>query len=53
MPVASIEFRVDDLTGDATRALVAHHLAGMNENTPPESVHALDLDGLVDPAVTF
>ena len=53
MAVASIEFRVDDLSGDATRALVAHHLEGMNENTPPESVHALDLDGLVDPAVTF
>ena len=53
MAVASIEFRVDDLTGDVTRALVARHLEGMNENTPPESVHALDLDGLVDPAVTF
>jgi putative acetyltransferase len=25
----------------------------MHANTPPESVHALDLDGLVDPAVTF
>jgi putative acetyltransferase len=53
MPVASIQFRIDDLSGDATRALVARHLEGMHENTPPESVHALDLDGLVDPAVTF
>ena len=53
MAVASIEFRVDDLSGDATRALVARHLEGMHESSPPESVHALDLDGLVDPAVTF
>jgi putative acetyltransferase len=53
MSVASIEFHVDDLSGEATRALVARHLQGMHENTPPESVHALDLDGLVDPAVTF
>ena len=53
MAVASIEFRVDDLSGDATRALVARHLEGMHESSPPESVHALDMDGLVDPAVTF
>lgn len=51
--MAALEFRVDDLTGDATRALVAHHLAGMHANTPPESVHALDLDRLVDPSVMF
>ncbi len=49
----SIEFRVDDLTGEPTRALVARHLEGMHESSPPESVHALDLDRLVDPAVTF
>ncbi len=53
MAVASIEFRVDDLTGNATRALVARHLEGMHESSPPESVHALDLDGLGDPNVTF
>src|SRR4051812_44187289 len=53
MAAASIVFRVDDLTGDATRALVARHLAGMHESSPPESVHALDLDRLVDPTVTF
>ncbi len=41
----------DDLTGDATRALVAAHLAGMHENTPAESVHALDLEGLQHPSV--
>lgn len=46
-------FRVDDLSGDATRALVAHHLRGMHASTPEESVFALDVDGLRDPAVTF
>jgi len=48
-----LAFRVDDLTGDATRALVAHHLAGMHASSPACSVHALDVDGLRDPAVTF
>lgn len=48
-----LEFRVDDLSGDATRALVARHLAGMFEDTPPENVFALDVDALRDPKVTF
>ena len=48
-----LEFRVDDLSGDASRALVARHLAGMHEDTPPENVFALDVDALRDPAVTF
>lgn len=46
-------FVVDDLTGDATRALVARHLAGMHASSPPESVFALDVDGLRHPDVTF
>jgi putative acetyltransferase len=48
-----LEFRPDDLTGEPTRALIAHHLVGMHATSPAESVHALDLDGLRDPAVTF
>jgi putative acetyltransferase len=46
-------FRVDDLTGAATRALIARHLAGMHEHSPPESVHAYDIDKLREPDVTF
>lgn len=42
----------DDLSGDATRALVAAHLAGMLENTPVESVHALDVNRLAADGVT-
>ncbi|MDU0367586.1 GNAT family N-acetyltransferase [Microbacterium sp. KSW4-17] len=44
--------RPDDLSSDATRALAAAHLAGMHENTPAESVHALDLDGLTADGIT-
>jgi putative acetyltransferase len=45
--------RVDDLSGQAIRALIARHLSGMHENSPPESVHALSVDALKQPGVTF
>lgn len=48
-----IAFRVDDLSSAATQALVKRHLAGMHESSPPESVHAFDLDKLRLPGVTF
>lgn len=51
--MARIEFRVDDLSGGATRALIAAHLDGMHATSPPESVHALDTEGLRHPSVTF
>lgn len=47
------EFRLDDLTGAATRALIAVHLAGMHESSPPESVHAFGIEKLRAPGVTF
>jgi putative acetyltransferase len=46
-------FRLDDLSGAPTRALIARHLAGMHEHSPPESVHAFDVDALRAPGVTF
>jgi len=46
-------FRLDDLSGAPTRALIARHVAGMHEHSPPESVHAFDLDKLRVPGVTF
>ncbi|HEX5728014.1 GNAT family N-acetyltransferase [Microbacterium sp.] len=49
----SIEIRVDDLSGDAIRTLIARHLEGMHDTSPPESVHALDLDALRHPSITF
>ena len=48
-----IDIRVDDLAAEATRTLIARHLDGMHDSSPPESVHALDADGLRHPAITF
>lgn len=46
-------FRIDDLRGPEIRALLEEHLRNMRELSPPESVHALDLDGLRSPGITF
>ena len=43
----------DDLSRPEVRELLSEHLEGMHANTPPESVHALDVDGLRAPDVTF
>ncbi len=40
------DIRPDDLSGEATRALVRLHLEGMRASSPPGSVFALDLAGL-------
>ncbi len=48
-----LTFRVDDLSGTEARALVARHLAGMHEHSPPESIHAFDVEKLRQPGVTF
>jgi putative acetyltransferase len=44
---------VDDPTRDDVRGLIEQHLAFAREVTPPKAVHALELDGLLDPAITF
>ena len=49
----SIEFRLDDLSGPEVRELLRVHLASALEHSPPGSVHALDIDGLRQPGVTF
>lgn len=45
--------KVDDLSGPEIRALLEEHLRHMHELSPPESVHALDIDALRHPDVTF
>ncbi len=45
--------RVDDLTGPDIAAFLAEHIADMRSVSPPESKHALDLDGLRQPEITF
>jgi putative acetyltransferase len=47
-----VHIEIDDLSRDPVRALLADHLADMHATSPPGSVHALDLTGLTDPAVT-
>lgn len=44
---------VDDPRAADVRLLLEQHLAFANRHSPPEDVHALDIDGLLDPAVTF
>lgn len=48
-----MEIRADDLRGPEIRALLEEHLREMRSISPPGSVHALDLDGLRRPEVTF
>lgn len=55
MPAASaaLQIRIDDLMGPEIADLLRAHLAFCRAASPPESTHALDLDGLRAPAVTF
>lgn len=48
-----MEIKQDDLTGAEVTALIREHLQHMLDLSPPESVHALNLDGLKQPGVTF
>jgi putative acetyltransferase len=45
--------RNDDLTGAEIAALLTEHLAFMRAHSPPCSVHALDLERLRQPDITF
>ena len=47
------EISADDPRSADVRELLERHLEFANSHGPPEDVHALDLDGLLDPAVTF
>jgi putative acetyltransferase len=49
----AVEIRVDDLSGSEVIALLREHLRCMALVSPPESRHALDLDGLRKPDVIF
>ena len=43
---------VDDPRADDVEALLERHLGFARAGTPPEDAHALDVEGLLDPAVT-
>jgi putative acetyltransferase len=44
---------IDDPGADDVRALLEQHVAFSYAHTPREYAHVLDLDGLLDPAITF
>ena len=48
-----MKIEIDDLSRPAIHALLREHLRSMHELGPPESVHALDLEGLRRPEITF
>jgi len=49
----AVKIKVDDLTGPEIAALLNQHLESMYTHSPPESVHALPIDKLRSPDVTF
>jgi putative acetyltransferase len=44
---------IDDPQAADVRDLLERHLTFTSSHSPPEDCHALDVDGLLDPAVTF
>lgn len=48
-----MQIQIDDLSGAAILELLREHLREMHSTSPPESTHALDLDGLRRPEVTL
>jgi len=48
-----IHVRPDELSSPQVQALIAEHLAGMHGNTPAGHVHALAIDGLRAPEISF
>jgi putative acetyltransferase len=51
--VGDFVIAVDDPRRDDVYALLEQHLAFAAASTPREHIHALDLAGLLDPAITF
>ena len=50
---SSMEIKVDDLMGEEIATFLEEHLNDMRSVSPPESKHALDLDALRKPDITF
>ena len=48
-----VHIKIDDLSGPEIRELLQEHLASMRLHSPPESVHALPIEGLRKPEITF
>ncbi|MDT7542383.1 MAG: putative acetyltransferase [Acidobacteriota bacterium] len=48
-----LKIKIDDLSGHEIQELLREHLRNMRQISPPESVHALDIEGLRKPEITF
>lgn len=48
-----MQIRLDDLRGPEIALLLRAHLENSARWSPPESIHALDLEGLRSPEITF
>lgn len=48
-----MEIKLEDLTGTKIARLIGDHLQNMGEKSPPESIHALNLEQLKSPDITF
>ena len=48
-----MHIRLDDLRGPEIRELLEEHLRNMREISPPESIHALDIEALRRPEISF
>ena len=48
-----MQIKVDDLRGSEITQLLREHIENMAQNSPPESMHALSLDELRKPEITF
>ncbi|KAB2897983.1 MAG: GNAT family N-acetyltransferase, partial [Burkholderiaceae bacterium] len=53
MRAMELQIRLDDLSDPRIAAFLEEHLADMRRVSPPESVHALDLQALRQPAIRF
>jgi putative acetyltransferase len=48
-----LQIKIDDLSGPEIRELLNEHLASMRRISPPQSVHALPIEELGKPEITF
>jgi putative acetyltransferase len=53
MNTSELEIEIDDLRGPEVAELLGAHLRSLAEVSPPESRHALNLDELRQPNITF
>ena len=49
----TVHVREDDLSTPEVQGLVAEHLAAMRDHSPPGRAHALAIEGLKVPGITF